>query len=69
MDLEDYIGEHKPENIVVLADSGYDDRDIENIITEKKWKFIMALKKTRSDKSEKQYLTTPKIFIFFIDAL
>ena len=60
LDLEDYIGTHKPENIVVLADSGYDDRDIENTIAEKKWKFIIALKKTRSVKSEKQYLTTLK---------
>jgi len=46
--------------VKVLADSGYDDRDIENIIAEKKWKFIIALKKTRSVKSEKQHLTTPK---------
>ena len=60
LDLENYIGEHKPENIVVIADSGYDDRDIENIIAEKKWKFIIALKKTRSVKSQKQHLTTPK---------
>jgi len=59
-DLVDYIGIHKSEDIVVLADSGYDDRNIENIIAEKEWKFIIALKKTRSVKSEKQYLTTPK---------
>ena len=35
LDLTDYIGEHKPEHVVVLADSGYDDRKIENAIIKK----------------------------------
>lgn len=60
LNLEDYIGHHNPEKVVVLADSGYDDKKIENAIGKKKWKFIIALGKTRSVKSEKKYLNTPK---------
>ena len=60
LELADYIGPHKPQEVVVLADSGYDDKNIQNTINNKKWKFIIALKKTRSVKSEKQYLDTLK---------
>lgn len=71
--LEDYIGKHNPEQIIVLADSGYDDNEIEKAIAKKKWKFIIALKKTRGVKSEKQYSNTPKsrewsqVDVFFKD--
>lgn len=58
--LEDYIGKHNPEEVIVLADSGYDNNDIEKVIDKKKWKFIIALKKKRGVKSEKQYSNTPK---------
>ena len=58
--LEDYIGSYNPKDVIVLADSGYDDRKIENAISRKKWKFIIALKKTRGVKTERQYSTTPK---------
>ena len=58
--IEDYVGAHKRSEVVVLADSGYDDKRIENTIVKKGWKFIIALNKTRSVKSEKQYSTTPK---------
>jgi hypothetical protein len=44
----------------VLADSGYDNKKIENAIINKHWHFIIALGKTRSVKSETLYLTTPK---------
>ena len=60
LNLEDYIGNYNPKEVIVLADSGYDDKRIENAIYEKKWKFIIALNKTRSVKSEKEYLNTPK---------
>jgi len=58
--LEDYIGKHDPGKVVVLADSGYDDNKIENVIAKRKWKFIIALKKKRGVKSEKVNLNTPK---------
>ena len=35
LNLEDYIGPHDPEHVVVLADSGYNDRKIENAIIKK----------------------------------
>lgn len=60
LNLNDYIGNHNPEHIVVLADSGYDDRKIENAIKTKKWHFIIALNKTRSVKSKRNYAITPK---------
>lgn len=60
LDLEDYIGPHKSGDVLVLADSGYDDCKIEKAIIEKKWRFIIALNRTRSVKSERQYLSTPR---------
>ena len=57
--LEDYIGSYDPRDVIVLADSGYDDKKIEQTIVNKRWTFIIALKKTRSVKSETFYLTTP----------
>jgi len=60
LELADYIGNHNSKEVVVLADSGYDDKRIENAIIKKKWNFIIALKKTRSVKSERQNVNTPK---------
>ena len=60
LNLHDYIGAHDPNAVVVLADSGYDDRKIENAILAKGWHFIIALNKKRSVKSQTQYLSTPK---------
>jgi len=60
LQLEEYIGHHEPHDVVVLADSGYDDRNIENAIAKRMWKFIIALGKTRSVKTEKTYLTSRK---------
>jgi hypothetical protein len=57
--LEDYIGAYDPRDVLVLADSGYDDKKIENAIVNKRWHFILSLGKTRSVKSEPLYLTTP----------
>src|SRR5262250_373357 len=59
LDLEDYIGAYDRREVVVLADSGYDDKKIEKAIADKRWNFIIALSKTRSVKSEALYLTTP----------
>ncbi len=35
LNLQDYIGAHDPKDVVVLADSGYDDRKIEEAIIKK----------------------------------
>jgi len=60
LNLFDYIGNHNPKHVLVLADSGYDDRKIENAILRKNWQFIIALNKNRSVKSEKNVLSTLK---------
>jgi len=57
--LEDYLGSYDPRDVIVLADSGYDNKKIENAIANKQWNFIIAVSKTRSVKSEACYLTTP----------
>ena len=59
LNLEDYVGPHNPREILVLADSGYDDRKIQVAIAKKKWVFVMALKKTRGVRSEKTHRSTP----------
>jgi hypothetical protein len=59
LDLEDYLGAYDRREVLVLADSGYDDKKIEKTIADKRWNFIIALSKTRSVKSEALYLTTP----------
>jgi hypothetical protein len=58
LDLEDYIGAYDRREVLVLADSGYDDKKIETAIADKGWNFIIALSKTRSVKSEARALTT-----------
>jgi DDE family transposase len=60
LDLEDYIGSYDRREVLVLADSGYDNKKIEHAIADKGWNFIIALGTTRSVKSEALYLTTPK---------
>ena len=56
--LEDYLGSYDRREVLVLADSGYDDKKIEQAIVAKGWHFIIALGTTRSVKSEALALTT-----------
>jgi hypothetical protein len=60
LNLNEYIGPHVSKDVIVLADSGYDVKQIQNTIIEKKWHFIFALKSSRGIKSEAQYAKTPK---------
>jgi len=60
LDLTDYVGPHDPEHVIVLADSGYDDKHIESLVARKQWNFIITLKKTRSVKTAKDYADTVK---------
>lgn len=60
LNLKEYIGKHKPHEVVVLADSGYDVKKVEKVIIKKGWKFIIALGKTRNVKSEREYSNTKK---------
>ena len=59
LDLEDFIGSYDRREVLVLADSGYDDKKIEHAIADKGWNFIIALGTTRSVKSEALHLTPP----------
>jgi len=43
-----------------MGDSAYDDKRIENTIKDKKWSFVMSLKKKRSVKSEHVFNFKPK---------
>jgi hypothetical protein len=60
LQLEEYIGSYDPREVVVLTDSGYDNKKIQNAIAAKHWHFIIALGKTRSVKSAMRSLTTPQ---------
>lgn len=60
LDLDQYIGPHDPKHVVVLADSGYDTKDIEKTIASKTWHYIIALKKKRTVKTIKLFEGTPK---------
>ena len=40
--LADSIGAYDPRDVIVLADSGYDEKKIENAIVNKRWNFIIA---------------------------
>jgi hypothetical protein len=57
--LEDSVGSYHPRDVVVLADSGDDDKKIEQAIATKHWHFILAVGKTRSVQSEALSLTPP----------
>ena len=59
LDLEDYLGAYDRREVLVLAESGYDNKKIEKAIADKGWNCIIALSKTRSVKSEALSLTTP----------
>lgn len=60
LNLEEFIGIHDPKHVVVLADSGYDTKDIERTIACRKWNYIIALKKKRTVKTSIIFVTTPK---------
>ena len=59
LDLEDSIGAYERREVLVFAESGYDDKKIEKAIADQRWHCIIALSKTRSVKSEALSLTTP----------
>lgn len=58
--LKDYIGTHTDNDVAVLSDSGFDNKDIQNSIRKKRWHFICALKSSRGVKPEAKYAKTPK---------
>jgi len=61
LQLKEYIGSYDPREVLVLTDSGYDNKKVQNAIAAKRWHFIVALGKTRSVKSALRSRTTPKL--------
>jgi len=60
LNLAEYIGPHGDDDVVVLGDSAYDDKKIQNTIIGKGWDFIIALKSSRVVRSEAKYAKTGK---------
>jgi mRNA-degrading endonuclease RelE of RelBE toxin-antitoxin system len=60
LDLRHYIGPYSSKTVVVIADSGYDDKKIQNAIRKRGWCFIISLKNKRSVKSPQQWMKTPR---------
>ena len=55
LNLKDYVCKHKSESVLFLADSGYDNKKIQDLIQSKSWCFVAALKCSRGVKSKSQY--------------
>jgi DDE family transposase len=60
VNLEDYSGAYEPREVIVLTDSGYDNKKSPQALAAKHWHCLSALGKTRSVQSVLAYLTTPK---------
>jgi len=52
--LEDYIGNHRASEVVVLLDSGYDSRDLQQTILMNGWDLIGSLKSSSTVKIEEE---------------
>ena len=57
LNLAQYLGFHDASEVLVLTDSGYDDKRLQNLIKSRGWNFITAIKSNRAVKTEKQFQT------------
>ncbi len=48
LDISELISESTADDVVVLMDSGYDNKKLQKTILEKGWSFVVSIKKTRS---------------------
>jgi len=48
LNLSSYVGSYTDSEVVVLTDSGYDNKDIQNAILNRSWDFVSAIKTSRS---------------------
>lgn len=60
LDLHSYVGIHTTSEVVVLADSGYDNKKLQQKIVDLGWDFVCALKVSRGAKSETQFKNKEK---------
>jgi hypothetical protein len=47
LQLSQYVGTYSPEEVVVITDSGYDNKKLQRLILEVGWDFVAALKTSR----------------------
>jgi len=57
LNLSDYLGLHDASEVLVLTDSGYDDKRLQNLIISRGWDLITAIKKNRAVKTAKEFQT------------
>lgn len=60
MQLAQYVGSYFPEEVVVLSDSGYDNKKLQRLIIDLGWDFVAALKTSRSAQTNHETKTSPK---------
>jgi Transposase DDE domain len=60
LQLSQYVGFYRPEEVVVITDSGYDNKKLQRLILEFGWDFIAALKSSRSVQTHHETVTKPK---------
>jgi hypothetical protein len=66
--LSKYVGRYDPDEVVVLADSGYDNKKLQNaIMQELGWSFVFSLKNTRGCHSTAAHDIDPKNWQSVID--
>ena len=58
--LSQYVGLYSADEVVVLTDSGYDNKMLQRLIIDLGWDFIAALKTSRSTQTSHETNTTPK---------
>jgi hypothetical protein len=51
LQLAKWVGSYKLDEVVVMADSGYDDKKLQRLVIDKGWDFLIALKANRSCRS------------------
>jgi hypothetical protein len=60
LNLAQYIGTYDPKEVVVLADSGYDNKKLQRLILSFGWDFLSSLKTSRSAQTNHQTNANPK---------
>lgn len=60
LNLADWVGEHDPAEVVVLSDSGYDNKILQKRSITKGWDFISALKVNRGAQTDHEHTIEEK---------
>jgi hypothetical protein len=60
LQLAQYVGSYRPEEVVVITDSGYDNKQLQRLILNLGWDFVAALKSSRGVQTNHATATKPK---------